>query len=151
MAANTTPIFGLTGVLGTTRITAQQANAGRSDGGGTVGTDVFKAATGGTNGTFVKEIRVKAAATAAATNTTATSIRVYASTVGSGATTSADTKLIGEFAIPVVSAANISAPSPDFCFPVNFVVPSGSFLHVGSGAALAANTEFHATAIGMDY
>lgn len=151
MAGNTTPIFAAAGIIGTARITAQQVGAGKSDGSGTIATDIFKCVTGGANGTYVKELRCKAAAATAGTVTTATSIRVYASTVGAGATTSADTKLIAEFAIPAVTAGSTNAPTPDFVIPLNYVIPSGSFLHVGSGAAIAANTEFHATGWGGDY
>lgn len=151
MAANTSPIFALAGVIGSTRITAQQVGAGKSDGSGTIATDIFKCVTGGANGTYVKELRAKAAASTAGTVTTATSIRVYTSTVGAGATTSADTKLISEFAIPAVTAGSTNAPTPDFIIPLNFVVPNGSFIHVGSGAAIAANTEFHVTGYGGDY
>lgn len=151
MPANTTPIYTLTPNIGQARITAQQASSGRSDGGGTVGTDIFKTFTAGSNGSYVRDLVVKAVATAAATNTTATSIRVYRSTVGSGATTSADTKLIRELSIPVVSAANTATPAPDYTIPLGFAMASGDYLHVGSGAAIAANTEFHTTVTGGDY
>lgn len=150
MPANTDPIYTLTPNVGMARITAVQAATARSDGGGTVGTDIFNVFTAGANGSFIKEIRVKAAASTV-TTTNATSIRVYYSTVGSGATTSADTKLISEFAIPAVSAANTTAPSPDFIIPLNVAIPTGSFIHAGSGVTIAANTEWQATAFGGDY
>jgi len=150
MPANTDPIYTLTPNVGTARITAVQAATARSDGGGTIATDIFKTFTAGSNGSFVREMRVKAAATTA-TTTNATSIRVYFSTVGSGATTSADTKLIGEFAIPAVSAANTTTPSPDFIFPLNVAIPTGSFILVGSGVTIVANTEWQTTCFGGDY
>lgn len=151
MAANTAPIYTLTPNIGATRITAQQVTTGRGDGTGTVATDIFKAFTAGASGSYVKEVRIKPAASAASTSTTATSIRVYYSTVGSGSTTSADTKLVGEIAIPAVTAASTNTPVPDFILPLNFAIPSASFIHVGSGATIAASTEFHTIVIGGDY
>lgn len=151
MAANIDPIYTLVPNVGTTRITAQQATSGRSDGGGTIATDIFLAFTAGSNGSFVRDIKIKPAATAAATATTATAIRVYISTQGSGATTSANTKLVDEVAVPSVTAASTTTPVPTFSVPLNFAIPSGTFILVGSGAAIAANTEFHVEVIGGDY
>ena len=151
MPANTTPIYTLTPNVGQARITAQQASSGRSDCNGTVATDIFKAFTAGSNGSYVREIVVKPAATAAGTATTATNIRVYLSTVGSGSTTSSDTKLIRELSIPSVTAASTTVPTPEFTFPLGFAIPSGMYVHVGSGNTLAASTEFHATVTGGDY
>lgn len=151
MAANVAPIFTVLPNVGVTRITAQQATSGRSDGNGTVATDIFLAFSPGSNGSYVREVRIKPAATAAATTTTATSIRIYLSTQSSGATTSANTKLIGEVAVPAVSAASTTVPTPDFTFPLGFAIPSIQFILVGSGATLAANTEFQVVTIGGDY
>lgn len=151
MAANVAPIFTATPNIGVTRITAQQATSGRSDGNGTIATDIFLAFTPGSNGSYVREVRIKPAATAAATATTATSIRIYLSTQSAGSTTSANTKLIGEVAIPTISAASTTVPSPDFTFPLNFAIPSTLFILVGSGATIAANTEHQVVTIGGDY
>ena len=151
MPANTSPIYTPTPNVGTARITAQQAGSGKSDGSGTVGTDIFKTFTAGANGSYVRDLTIKPAATAAATTTTATNIRVYLSTVGSGSTTSSDTKLFREIGIPAVSAANTSTPTPDFVIPLGFAIPSGTYIHVGSGNTLAASTEFHTEVVGGDY
>lgn len=151
MPANTSPIYTLTPNIGQARITAQQAGSGKSDGSGTVGTDIFKAFTAGANGSFVRDIRIKPAAATAGTTTTATNIRIYLSTVGSGSTTSSDTKLIDEITIPAVTAGSTTAATPQFGVTLNMVIPSGSYIHVGSGNSIAANTEFHATVVGADY
>jgi len=147
----TSPIFPGTVNNGETRITAQQASSGRSDGNGTIGTDIFLAFSAGASGSFVKDIIIKPAATAAATTTTNTSIRVYISTQSSGATTSSNTKLIDEINIPAVSAASTTAPTPTFTIPLNKALESGQYILVGSGATLAANTEFQVIVFGGDY
>lgn len=147
----TSPQFPGTINNGNTRITAQQASSGRSDGGGTVGTDIFLAFTPGASGSFIKDIVIKPAATAAATTTTNTSIRVYISTVNSGSTTSSNTKLIDEINIPAVSASSTTAPTPTFTLPLNKAIESTEYILVGSGATLAANTEFHVSVFGGDY
>lgn len=148
-APNTEAIFTKTPVVGTTRITA--ANA-RNDGNGTIGTDMFLLLTAGANGgTFVPFVKAKAAATAAGTSTAATVIRLYLSTQSSGATTSANTKFIGEVPVPIVSAANSTGVTPDFVIPVGFAVPTGSSLLVSSHVAPAASTEYHVIAPGGDY
>lgn len=151
MAANIDPIYTVTPNIGMTRITAQQVTSGRGDGNGTIATDIFLAFSAGANGSYVREVRMKPAATAAATTTTATSIRIYISTKNSGATTSADTKLIDEIAIPAVSAAATATPVPVFTLPLNFAIPTGNYILVGSGAAIAASTEFHIVTVGGDY
>lgn len=151
MTANTNPIYTLTPNIGTARITAQQVGSGKSDGSGTVGTDIFKAFTAGANGSYVNRVLIKPAASTAGTTTTNTSIRVYYSTVGSGSTTSGDTKLLAEINVPAQTAGSTTVPAGEYAQPINRAIPSGSFIHVGSGAAIAAGSEFHVTVDGGDY
>lgn len=97
MAGNSTPIFSKNGRLESVIVTAANTS---SQGGGTIATDIFKAATAdATNGSFVEYVRWIATATTP-TNTTATVGRVYLSSVTSGATTSANTILVAEVALP---------------------------------------------------
>lgn len=151
MPANIDPIWVNTPNVDSVRVTAQQAGTGRSDGNGTIATDIFLAFTPGSNGSFLESLIVKAAAATAGTATTATSIRVYLSTQNSGATTSSNTKLIKEFAIPSVTAGSTNTPTPEYTIPMNMRIETAQYVLVGSGAAIAANTEFHVTAVGGDY
>jgi hypothetical protein len=149
MPANTSPIFTLVPNVGQAKVTA--ANT-KSDGTGTVATDVFKAFTAGANGSFVTRVRFNPTASAAGTATTATVARVFYSTVGSGATTGGtDTWLIGEVALPSVSADSSSAPTSPIELMINMAIPTGSFIHVTNHAAPAASTSWQAQVIGGDY
>lgn len=105
----------------------------------------------GADGTFYRAVRVKAWATAAATSTSATVIRIFKSTLSSGATTSADTHLLGEIQIPAVSAANTTGALADFDIPLNIAVPTGQHLLASTSIVAAANTGFSLIAIGGDY
>src|ERR1041385_2452304 len=98
MAANTAPIFSLTPNVSSVTLTTTAANTS-SAGGGTVATDIFKVFTTGANGSFVQKIRFMSVASAANTTGVATTLRVFISSVGSGATSAADTFLIGEISV----------------------------------------------------
>jgi hypothetical protein len=148
MPANTSPVFTLTPNIGIVSPTA--ANT-KSDGGGTVATDIFKAFTAGANGSFVWRVRINPVASAAGTATTATVGRVFYSTVTSGATTNANTFLIGEVALPSVTADSASAATNPIEIIINMAIPTGSFIHVTTHAAPAASTLQQFTVIGGDY
>src|SRR5262245_61961657 len=72
----------------------------KSDGAGTIGTDIYKVWTAGAvnsgNDVSIEKVRLIPIATVAATATAATVLRVFWSTKTSGATTSADTFLLEE-------------------------------------------------------
>ena len=148
MPANTSPIFTLTPNVGTVGVTA--ANT-KSDGTGTVATDIFKAFTAGANGSFVTRVRFNATASAAATSTTATIGRVFYSTVGSGATANTNTWLLGEITLPSVSADSSTVPSSPIELMLNIAIPTGSFIHVTNHAAPAASTLWQIEVFGGDY
>jgi len=148
MAGNATPNFTKNGVLGSVLSTAANTS---SAGGGTIGTDIWKALTANaSNGTFVDYVRVVAVATTP-TSTTATVGRIFASSVTSGATTSADTILIAEVALPVTTADNATTAINVIDVPLNFRLPAGWTILVTTHAAPAANTNWRFTAIGGDY
>lgn len=142
MPANTSPIFTLTPNYGGGAATAANTVG---DGGGTVGTDIFKVFTAGSNGSWVARIRFQAVASAAATATTATVARVFVSTVGSGATANTNTFCVAEITLPSVTADSSSAATNYIEVPLNFAIPSGSYIHVTNHAAPAANTRWHVT------
>lgn len=149
MPANTNPIFTVTPNIGGSIIGAN-ANT-KSDGAGTVGTDMMKVFTSGTNGSYVSRIRFNPYATAAATATAATVLRIYYSTVGSSTTTSADTRLIHEIAAAAQTADQTTTATFYIEVPLGFAMPASSFLHVSSHVVNNANTGWQAVCFGGDY
>lgn len=147
-APNAQPRFTKNGKVQSVLVTAANTS---SQGGGTVGTDIFKCFDGdATNGSFIEKLRVIATATTP-TATTATVLRVFISSVNTGTTTSSNTFLIGEFALASVSADNASTGLNAFDVPLGFTVPAGYSILVTNHAAPAANTAWRVTAIGGDY
>jgi len=147
MASNTQPQFTMDGVVGAARITAANAS---SQGGGTIGTDIFKCCDADADGTFIEFVRCIPTATAP-TNTTATVMRIFASSVQSGPTTSANTFLLAEAALPVSAADNATTPVNPIDIPINFRLPNSWALLASNHAAPAANTAWLAIAIGGNY
>lgn len=149
MPANTEPIYTKKGNLGTP-INISAANTS-SQGGGTIGTDIFLAFTAdATNGSFVREVRFSPTATAP-TTTTATVGRVFWSTQTSGATTTSNTHWLGEVTLSAVGADNASTPQPPAIVPIGFALPPGATILVTNHAAPAANSAWKAVVIGGDY
>lgn len=149
MASNTTPNFTKNGTVGFKPITA--ANT-KSDGAGTIATDIFLVFTAdATNGSFVEYVRFMPTATAAGTATTVTVGRVFLSTQASGATTSANTIMIAEVALPSVTADSTSAANNPIDVPINLRLPASMTILATNHAAPAANTAWTAAAFGGDY
>lgn len=142
-----TPNLLATPSIASARITAANTS---SQGGGTIGTDIFLTDSTGANGTFIERIRFSPTATAP-TTTTATVARVFYSTQSSGATSNANTFLLGEITLPAVSADNASASAPVFDLPINMSLPTGLHILVTNHSAPAANTAWVAICIGADY
>lgn len=149
MAGNATPQFTKNGIFGT--ITVTGANT-KSDGAGTIATDIFLAATAdATNGSWVEAVRWIPTATAANTATGATVGRIFISTKTSGVTTSADTFLFAEVTLASQTAdSSTNAVSP-IDVPMNIRLPAGYTVLVTNHAAPAANTAWRANVIGGDY
>lgn len=148
MPANTDPIF--TKNIKSPSVLVTAANTS-SQGGGTIGTDIFLLATiDATNGGFGRRIRWLATATAP-TNTTATVARMFLSTQSTGATTSANTRLLGEITLPLTAADNATTAVNAFDFPIADGLEAGTFILVTNHAAPAANTAWRATYFGGDY
>lgn len=150
MPANNDPIYSRVGALGTPlNITAANTS---SQGGGTIGTDIFKVfESDATNGSFVREVRFTATATVAATATTATVARIFLSTQSTGSTTSSNTHLIGEIALASQSADNTTNATYPVIYPLNIPVPPGYSILVTNHAAPAANTAWKCIVIGGNY
>lgn len=147
MAANIQPIFTLTGNFSSVRITAANTS---SEGGGTIGTDIFLAFTAGANGSYVESVQFMPTATAP-TTTTATVGRVFVSSKSSGATANTDTFLYQEVPLPASAADNTASAVNPITIPLNFVLKSGQTLLVTNHAAPAANSEWRANVVAADY
>lgn len=148
MAGNTDPNFTSSGEFGSVRITAANTS---SQGGGTIGTDIFLAFTAdATYGSYVERVDFIATATAA-TTTTGTVGRVFLSTQTSGATTNANTWLIGEVALAATPADNAGTAVNVYSVPVGYRIPAGYTVLVTNHAAPAANTAQIANVIAGGY
>ena len=149
MTGNLNPIYSKIGAWGAAQVTAANTS---SQGGGTVGTDIFLVfAADATNGSYVQRIRWSATASAAGTSTTATVGRVFISTVSSGTTAASNTTLWQEIALPTISAANSTAATYPLEIPMNFALPPGYTILVTNHAAPAANTSWEAMVIAGNY
>lgn len=149
MPGNTLPIFTRQGLMSGIAVTA--ANT-RSDGVGTIATDIFLAFTAdATNGSFVESISIWPQASVAATATTATVARVFASSVTSGATTATNTHPLGELALPSQSADSSTLAVYPLSLTLNLVLPPGWTILVTTHAAPAANTSQKAVVKGGVY
>lgn len=142
-----TPNLLATPIIQSARITAANTS---SQGGGTIGTDIFLTESTGANGSFIERVRFSPTATAP-TTTTATVARVFYSTQSSGATTNANTFLLGEVTLPATAADNASASAPVIDLVLNVNIPTGFHILVTNHASPAANTAWVATCIGADY
>lgn len=150
MPANTAPIFTLTPKIGYVVITTAAANI-KSDGAGTVGTDIFLAFSAGSNGSYLDRIRFLAVASAAAVSSQATTLRVFLSTVNTGSTTSANTYLISEISVPIVAAAHSTNSAGYFEIAIGFAIPASTYVLVSQHLAQTTNQEWVAVVVGGDY
>ena len=148
MPGNSDPIFIRVGKNSSVLVTAANTS---SQGGGTIGTDIFLAFTAdATNGSFVRRLDWIPTATTP-TTTTATVGRIFLSSVSSGATTSANTRLLAEVTLAAVAADNASAPVFPLVIPLDLVLAPGETILATNHAAPAANTAWRVNVIGGDY
>lgn len=148
MAANSDPIYSRRGDIQGIAITAANTS---SQGGGTVGTDIFLAfVADATNGSFVREVRFCLAESSIGTPSTAAVLRVFISSVSTGSTTSSNTHLWQEAAATAQTPTSTAAAAP-ICIPLNVMLPAGYAILLTSSVAPAANTHWKATVIGGDY
>lgn len=154
MAANTTPIFTLTPNVGRARITTTYAQV-KSDGtsAGSSNDRMVLCFTAGANGSYVDRVRFFSVANAVTTGV-ATVLRVYLSTVAApeaGATTNANTFLLGEISVPAVPSANATNATSPYDVPLGFAIPSGTYIHVSQHTAQTTNQAWNALCFGGDY
>ena len=155
MPANTSPIYTLTPNVGNAKITTTYAQV-KSDGtsAGSANDRMVLVFTAGANGSYVDSIRFFAVASAAAVNSVATTLRAYLSTVAApeaGATTSANTYLLGEISVPIVAASNSTNATNFYEIILNKAIPAGTYIHVSQHVAQTTNQNWQAMIFGGDY
>ena len=152
MPANTSPIFALTPNIGDVKITTTAALV-RSDGSAAnaIGTDQFLAFTAGANGSYVQRVRFIPVSSAAAVNSVATTLRVFLSSVNTGTPTAANTSLLAEISVPIISTANSTNAVTYYEIPLNIAVPTAHYILVSQHIAQTTNQSWQAIVFGGDY
>ena len=110
--------------------------------------------TAGASGSYVDKVRFHCTASAAATSSVATTLRVYLSTVAApeaGATTSANTHLLGEISVPIVVSSHSTNATNFYEIPLGIAIPSGRYIHVSQHVAQTTNQMWAATVFGGDF
>ena len=87
----------------------------------------------------------------AGASSAATVARVYASSITSGATSSANTYLVGEVAIPAATSDSATAAGNWFDFPLGFRLPAGWTILGSLGAGSLRQRGHQRTVFGGDY
>jgi len=146
MTANTSPIFALTpvntifgGAAAASTTAGVTANTAKDAASGTLYGPIF---TGGTNGSRLDFIRLRALGTNAATV-----CRVFLNN-GSVTTTATNNALLTEATIAGTTLSEIAALAEN-TINLNQSIPSGYRIYLTFGTATAAG--FHATGVGGDY
>ena len=153
MPANTQPIATLTPNVGTVSIVTTNAQV-KSDGtsAGSGADIMYKVLTTGANGTYLDVIRFFSVASAAATTGVATTLRAYYSTVASpGATTAANTFLLGEVSVPAISSSHSTNATNYYDMVIQKRLPTGFYIHVSQHVAQTTNQNWIAMAFAGDY
>lgn len=147
----TSPQFCATGDIQS--VLAGAAALTTSDGSsGTIGTNIFVAFTSSsTNGSYVEAIRFINVASAAATSTNATTVRIYVSSITTGSTTTANTWLIAELALPSVTADQTTTALNWYDMPLGFRLNASYTILVSCHIANAASTSVRCVVFGGDY
>ena len=153
---NTLPTFTNSANISSVAVAGASSGNTSSEGGGTVGTNIFLAFTPGANDSYVDFMRWMPTASTA-TSTGATVGRIFLSSVNTGTTTSSNTFLIGEVVLPSVAAASASVANNPIDFYLGFRLPGSNasvgalYLLVTNHAAPSANTQWQTTVFGSNY
>lgn len=150
MPANTSPIFALTPNIGDVNILTTSTMT-RSDGVGTIGTNLFLAFTAGANGSFIQRVRFIPVASAAAVTSVATTLRVFLSSLNTGTTTTSNAFLIAEISVPAISTANSTNAVNYYEIPLNLAIPTSQYILVSQHVAQTTNQNWQAMVFGGDY
>ena len=122
----------------------------KSDGTGTIGTDMLLLFTAGANCAFIRSV-ILSPQGSANVSTTATVARIYLSTVSSGATTNANTTLYRELALASQSVAHATAATFSLEVAFGFAIPANSTILVSMQNAALASSSWGFYCIGGDY
>jgi hypothetical protein len=147
MAENTVPIWGKTPKIDSITVTAANTS---SSGAGTIATDIFKAATMGANGGYVRMVQWIPTATTP-TTTTGTVGRVFKSSVASSTTAATDTFLIWEQTLQAFGAGNATVAVPSYFHVIEQAFPANATVLCTNHAAPAANTAWRLVVYWTDY
>ena len=152
MAANTSPIYSLTPNIGDVKITTTSALV-RSDGSAVnaIGTDQFLAFSSGADGSFVQRVRFIPVASTAGVNSVATTLRVFLSTVNTGIPTAANTHLLAEISVPIISTSNNVSAVTYYEIPLNIAIPTNHYILVSQHIAQTTNQSWQAMVFGGNY
>lgn len=141
MAQNTNPIYSLVPGISAGQLTPSITANTKSDGVGTIGTDIVKCFTAdATNGSYVSKVRLQPYASAAATATIATTLRLFISSKTSGSTTAADTFCVQEIGVSSQSADHSTTATYFIDVIFNVPIPASYTILASQHAAAAANT-----------
>lgn len=158
MAANKSPIFSATPHVGSVIIPQADAVA-KSTGTSSAESPeimycVFKA---GLNGSYLSKVRFMVCSDTADTASTATCLRVFLSTAAqtegsaSGATTSTNTSLVAEIAVPAITSDRTATAVTPFEVVLGFPIPAGMSVLVCQHVAMANACNWRAVCVGGDY
>ena len=153
MAANALAAFTKSGKMGQVELGAVNT---KSDGTGTIGTDLWLAFTAdATNGSYIRFVRFQPTVTASTATggvaMTPTTLRVFVSSVTSGATTAANTTLWGEVSMTAQTADHNTNSTFALDVPCNFWLPAGYTILVSTHVVAAASTKVKALVVAGDY
>jgi hypothetical protein len=125
----------------------------KSDGSGTIGTDMMLAYTAGANGAWIDRIRLMPVGVTAATSTatTATVARIFLSSQTSGATTNVNTHLWQEAACPAQTVNQTTVAISPVDVAAGFRLEGGETILFCMYHVAAANTAWEMTILGTDY
>lgn len=132
MAANTTPIYTGTPDVSNNNGTGAGATLTTLVGDYTgVSANYVLEHTAGTNGSYIRRLRMKAIGT-----NIATVARIFLNN-GSTNGTASNNVFFGEIALPATTATNTSG-TPDIDYPMEIALPAGWRVYVGLGTTVAA-------------
>ena len=156
MAANTSPIFSLTPLIQRSSITNSITALATSNGTAATGVsgtsgEMVVVATGATDGSYLQRLRLRWTGSTSTSAASGPVVRIYVSTVSSGATTSSNTYCIEEIVMGTQTAASATVATFPYDVPLNFILPSGSYLLASVSAKPTANTEICMTVYGGNY
>jgi hypothetical protein len=151
MAANTNPIYSKSGLVGTVTVPQAAGANTKSDGTGTIATDMWLAASPAADGSWLDRIRFSHGNNTVGEASGANVYRLYLSTKNAGATAPADTKLIKEIASPTQNSDHATVPTNFIEEPLGFVLPSGMYLLVSIHANTSAHASLHIVTFGGNY